>query len=371
MKEKNSKFKHRLQHLPVAYTGLALGVGGLGNCIMNICSLNSDWNFKWIPCISISIVIIFLTFMLLKNIMHPKVLKYELNEPLSVSLLPTFAMSLMLVAGFIGMWNKDKTSANQIVAAIFMCLAILIQLIITGWFIKSLIVNHIKNKEQHMYGTYFVPTVGLITACTVTSNITALPNEFFQAIWYFGFVTFVILLPVVTYSMLFKEKKVSDAQFPSIAVWFAPANLSAAGFIQTFMLDERAIYYNQTYLHIMSMIMIMIAFCVTLILYLYVWRIISLSIKNKQNGFSPILCSLSFPSAIGSTSLVFLAKYLHNVNKNQFTIDAEWLFSIAGLILCILSSIIILYLVVNMFWLLYKTIFTSHKDNHHHSVYQK
>ena len=323
--------------------------------------------------------------MIIKNITHPKVLHYELNEPLSVSLLPTFSMCLMLVAGFIGMWNnKDKTSANQIVAAVVMCLAILIQFIIIGFFVKSFIKNHIKSKHQHMYGSYFVPIVGLITSCTVSHNVIALPNEFFQAIWYFGYITFLITLPIVTYSMLFKEKKVSDAQFPTVAIWFAPANLTCAGFLRTFLLSPQT-YYPKAYLNIIFILTTMMGFVTTLILYLYVTRIFVLRKRSQTKNFAPILCSLSFPCAIGATSMVWAAKYLASqnplvINKiipiwkiegNDLISSSAWFFGVVGIIFAIVTTIIIGYLLFNMIKFGIKILFTKQKDDQHHEIYLK
>ena len=375
---------NRFSHLPVAFTGLALGIGGLGNCILQLGAING-YNSKWITIISVSIVCIFLIMMLIKNIAHPKVLKSELEDPLLVSLLPTFSMSLMIVAGFIGMWNKSsKTSPNQIAAAVVMCLAVAIQFVLIGFFIKSFIKNHIKSKNQHMYGTYFVPIVGLITACTVAGNVISLPNIFFQVIWFIGYGTFVLTLPVVTYSLLFKEQKVSAAQFPSIAVWFAPANLSCAGFLQVFMLyGKQTSLYPSAFLYTIFILTVLVGFCTSLLLYLFIFRIFMLRWKNHVKDFAPILCSLSFPCAIGSTSMVWTAKKLANMfyhgmdkwylapNDGTLQSTAVWFFGIVGIIFATLTTIVIGYLLFNMIRLAIVTLFTKRNDDKMHSAYKK
>lgn len=367
------KIKHRTQHLPIAYTGFALGVGGFGNCLLNIFQFNNIHNAKWIICITISILFLFLSLILTKFLLHPKVLKYELNDQLTVSLLPTFSMSLMLVAGFIAIWDKSSPqSPNQIIAAILMCLAILIQLIIIIFFIKSFIVNHIKNKENHMYGTYFVPVVGLITSCTVQGCFVSLPNEFFQAIWFLGWSFFIFSLPFITYSMLFKKEKVSENQFPTVAVWFAPANLTCAGFVQVFLLaDNKPSYYPSQFLIVFLLITVMMGFVTTLLLYLYMIRIFVIMFKNNNKKFSPILCSLSFPCAIGATSMIFTAKYFLQITReNLFFETTTWFFFVIACVFAIITFFILLFLLINLIKLTYKMLFTNYNDDKHHNVYK-
>lgn len=377
------KLKHRFQHLPVAYTGLALGIGGFGNCLLTIFSLNG-YDSKWITCITIALVSLFLLMIFLKNVMHPKVLKHELSDPLTVSLLPTFSMCLMIIAGFIGMWDKSsKFSPNQIAAAVVMCIALLIQLIMIGFFIKIVIKKHVKDKNK-MFGTYFVPTVGIITSCTVSNNIISLPNELFQAVWFLGYAFFVFSLPIVTYWMLFKNESGYDAQFPSVAVWFAPANLSCAGFIQTFLLASNSPYKNPStnpyplpLLYVLLFLTIIIGFVVSLLLYFYVYRIFRFRFKKKMKDFTPILCSMSFPCAIGATSMVLAAKFFafeffgswQLSGGTELQTSIVWFFAIAGFIFAILTFVVLLYLLINMIVLGIKFLFTKHNDDKKHQVY--
>lgn len=356
--------KDRFQHLPVAYTGLALGVGGLGNCL----ALLLGQNWKWISYITISFVIVILIAMLLKNIFHPKVLLWEIKEPMMVSLLPTFSMSLMLIAGFISGFDvNNKISANQIIGSILMIMALIIQFILIVFFGISLIKNHVKNKNNPMYGSYFVPTVGLITACTVAPKFTLLPNEIFQAIWFLGFGLYLISFPIVTWAILFKAK-CDIARFPSIAVWFAPTNLSPAGFINVFLKQELA-YYPKAFLNTIFLFTTICGFVFSIILYLYIIKIMT-SFK-----FNPIFCSITFPCAIGSTSMILTSKYYNKLygssNNNDFLLNCEWFFGIVGIIFTIISTILITYILIRMLIIGWKILFTNHKDNEKHIVYKQ
>lgn len=379
-----NKFIQRFQHLPVASTGLALGIGCFGNCVATIFSLN-NYDSKWITCISMSIVLFILFLMVIKNLNHPKVLRYELNDQLLVSFLPTFSMCLMLVAGFVGSWdNQNQYSVIQIVATIIMCIALIIQFIVLAFFIKSILNNHIRNKEK-MYGSYFIPTVGLITSCTVANNVILLPNELFQVIWYFGYICFLVTLPILTYSMLFKQEAKFDEYFPSTIVWFAPANLSCAGFIQTFLLSTKGPYksgvYQPTFLFSLFLLTSIIGFAVSILMYLYIYRIFRYRFKKKIKGFQPILFSMSFPSAIGSMSMILVSKFLalYFFGQTDIVFDTSmqleftivYFFAISSFIFLILTTIILSYLLFNMMKLIFKSLFTHQYDEKIHKVYEQ
>ena len=370
---KNLKIKHRTQHLPLAFTGLSLGLGGLGNCLALLCSQNG-YNATWISYITISIVILIILVMLARNIMHPKILNAELNEPLSVTLVPTFSMSLMLIGAFIASFSKIKTSGYQIVGSIVMILAILIQCILIVYFFRSIVKNHIKAKNNPAYGSYFVPTVGLITACTVATKFTLLPALFFQIIWFIGFTFYIISFPFVTYAILFKAKA-DVSKFPTIAIWFAPTNLTPAGFIVSFLFNNHDAYYSQQFLNSIFLLTTMCGFVFSIILYMYVFNIF---ISHK---FQPIFCSMTFPCAIGATSMINAAKYLHvnilkeNANNlinlsHDFANTCMWFFGIVGIIFSVFASSIIFYILGRMMYLGGKTLFTSLKDNEFHHVYK-
>ena len=98
------KFKDNFKSLPIAFTGLGLGIGGLGNCYKQIFALNNHSEIgNCVSCAFFPFLILFFILIMFKYFFHPKELNKDLHNPLSISLLPTFSMCLMLLAGFIGM----------------------------------------------------------------------------------------------------------------------------------------------------------------------------------------------------------------------------------------------------------------------------
>ena len=359
---KISEFKNNFKSLPIAFTGLALGIGGLGNCYRQLFSLNNQSQVgNWVSSAFFPFLILFVLMILFKYIFHFHELKKDLHNPLTISLMPTFSMCLMLLAGFIGMWDTNITSPCQISAATLMVLAIAIQFILLFYFGKSIFYNHIKNSEV-VYGSYFVPTVGLITSCTVSGNIPAIPNIFFQVIWYLGYFMFLVSLPVITYLLLFKIDKLNKEHYPTIAVWFSPANLSCAGFYQVFILaaNKQVDLYPQTFLNVIAILTTMLGFVTTVLLYFFIFRIFIHRFNHNLKGFSPILCSLSFPCAIGVTSMIFTAKAIGKINadlNSVFLNDMQSTFGVVSIIFCAITSVIILYLLINMLIFAWKSLF--------------
>ncbi|MBD5423307.1 MAG: hypothetical protein HDR43_02320 [Mycoplasma sp.] len=363
---KNS-YKNKFYSVPLACTGLGLGIGGLGNTYISLFSLNGIPDAKFISIFNYVFTIMFLLLILFKYVLHPRLLKNDINNALSVSLLPTFSMSLMLVAGFIGMWDRDIDKINpcQISAAIIMSIAILIQFILISFFVRSIIINNFKNKEN-IYGSYFVPTVGLLTSCTVSNNVLLLPNVFFQIIWYIGYAIFIFSLPIITYIILFKNKSIGVDKYPTIAIWFAPANLSCAGFLHTFLLasNRNTSFYPSLFLNSIAVITTMIGFATTILLYFFIFRVFIYRWKNNNKNFSPILCSLSFPCAIGVTSILFAARALKAIESQSslFISDLVWIFGVIAIVFCIITTLVLLYLLINMLIHLYRLFFLKNNQ---------
>lgn len=355
--------KHRIQHLPLALIGLALGIGGIGNCLATI------FEFKIISYITISIVIFILIIMIIKIINHPKILMFDFKDPMFISFLPTSSMCLMLISGFISSFDKGY-SFGEILGSILMCLSIIVQFLIIIIFIKKYIMNH-KWHNDVVYGSWFVPTVGIITSCTVASNFDILPNEFFQAIWYIGcFLYFISFLPI-TYSILFKTK-VSSERFPSVAVYFAPANLNLAGFIVVFCLNREVdSYYSWQFIISFLSIMVAFGFTMTLLLYIVILRI-------SFNKFNPIFSGTTFPMAISAAAISFLYKFIKNdyqfwgqIFQKESLYTFKIIIGVVALIFTIISTIWISYITGRMFYLSSKILITNQYDNKTHNIYLK
>lgn len=374
-----NNFKHRIQHIPVATTGLSLGIAGLASVLDTIFQPFYYSNNLWwssIPLIAISFFLLLL--MTTRNIRHPKVLKFDSKDTLFSSLLPTYSMTLMCIAGFIAGWQKGYIGVPvcQVIGAIIMCLAILIQLVFIALFLKNVLIKF-KWHSHPAYGSWLVPTVGIITSCTFAGrfNENILPIWFFQSIWFFGFITFVPLVIIVTYQLLFKTKS-SQERYPSIAVYFAPPNLVLAGFMQTFAIPSQNSSVvpelmafggsNSEFIFTLSILLIMIAFTYTIILWFFVARIF---ITHK---FSYIFASFTFPLAIGAASMLYASNYFKKLYDNiqqSYILSLSYIFRYVGYTFSSIAFILIMFISIMFFIKLSKEIFSNINDDKKHAAY--
>ncbi|GAA5414687.1 hypothetical protein [Ureaplasma ceti] len=378
------KLNHRFQHLPVALTGLALGLCGIASALDTIFKKFYHPNCWWISIGFIAVASFLLLLATIRNFSHKKVVLFEAKEPLLSSFLPTYAMTLMCIAGFIAGWEKGnyfgKVPPCQVIGAILMCLSVVIQIVCIVAFVKNVLLKHNWDKDS-MYGSWLVPTVGPATAATFTGrfNENILPVWFFQIIWFFAFANYVVLFVVVTYSLLFK-KKADIHKFPSIAVYFAPANLVLAGFLQTFAIPSVEPYYihtpevqafighNWDFINIAIIFMACMAFTYNILLWFFIVKIFN------STKFAYIFASVTFPLAIGASAMLYiygyLGLYMHVTHDHSHIITMlEQFFRYIGYIFTVVATCIILYVATRFIINIMKSLVTNMNDDKHHCVY--
>lgn len=274
-------FVSKLKNLPVAVSGLALGTAGLGNVLAS--EVHSSLRY-----ICAMIALLILLMVAIKKLSHPKVLWNEISHPVAGSFIPAFDMALMVIASII-------VKHNQIIGKGMWYLAILFHL----FFAISFIYHRYKDFDlNHMLPSWFVPPVGIIVAC-VTGE--AMQAEFItHTIFYFGFICYILLLPVMLYRLIFGDR-IQDAQLPSFAIMGAPASLCLAGYLTAFSEPSEIIVGVLLSLSLMMTSLVIISM---------------IRINHYRIRFMPIYASFTFPLAIGSTALI---KYSHFIGLNTLT----------------------------------------------------
>lgn len=361
------RLKENYKNLPNALTGLALGICGFSTVLNNfIYTFDAAWTF-WLSISLMSIAIILLILAIIRNSLNPKLLAIEIKDPLLSSFLSTASMTLMCIAGFIAYWNVNQAiSAAQIIGAIIMIFAIILQLLIFFYFVKNVLIKY-KLKAETVYGSWFLPSVGLAIASLFANdfNNDILPSLFFQIIWYFAFTTYILFFFIVTYKLIFIRQKI-DEKFPSIAIYFAPAGLITSSFIETFsipytkMINEKfsninhltfnsGLYYltdySFGYINAMSFILVAISFTYSIIL----WTIFIIKILRQK--FSYIFASLTFPTAINAYAMlayaIFLNDYIIKINDRSMLVNnIKESVLIIGYIFSIISCLLITYIAI-------------------------
>lgn len=266
-------FKDIFKSLPVALTGLALGISGLSGVLAVILSPVALYIGNFISLMLLLPIII-------KNILHFEVFKEELKHPTLGSFIPTLDMALMnfsvVLYGFSAPLGKG-----------LWLLCILLHFI----FAVSFIYHRFNSWNiHHMVPSWFVPPIGIVVAC-VDSGLMGMPT-LAHILFYIGFAFYIVMLPMMLYRIIFVER-IDDARLPTFAIMAAPPNLCLAGYLVAFANPNPAII---NFLFPLGLFM-------TALIYIAMFKIFRLS-------FTPVYASFTFPLAISSTAMLKYSNYI-------------------------------------------------------------
>lgn len=204
--------KDTIKKVPVPLCGVMLGLVALGNLLQSYSE-----GIRYVCGVFAAFLLV---LVLLKLIMFPQMIKEDMKNPIMASVAGTFPMALMLlstyVKPFIGKW-----------AYYIWIFAIVLHVILIVYFTVKFIA---KLQIPKVFASYFIVYVGIVVA-----SVTAPAYEKISigtAAFWFGFVTLVLLLILVTYRYV-KFKEVPDPAKPLICIYAAPTSLCIAGYIQS------------------------------------------------------------------------------------------------------------------------------------------
>lgn len=276
-------FKEIFKSLPVALTGLALGVSGISGALAVIINpiILYIGNF-----ISLSLLLP----IIIKNVLHFEVFKEELKHPTLGSFIPTLDMALMnfsvILYGFSAPLGKG-----------LWILCIVLHFI----FATSFIYHRFNSWDiKHMVPSWFVPPIGIVVAC-VDSSLMNMPT-LSHILFYIGFVFYIVMLPLMLYRIIFVER-IDDNRLPTFAIMAAPPNLCLAGYLVAFTTPNPTII---NFLFPLGLFM-------TALIYIAMFKIFRLN-------FTPVYASFTFPLAISSTAMLKYSNYIKNfdLGKGEF-----------------------------------------------------
>ncbi|NRD74327.1 TDT family transporter [Shewanella sp. VB17] len=286
MKYSLKKISHHASRLPSPMAGLALAIASLG------------WAWEsMLPdidgcgqLIGAAIAAVMLISLVIKFILHPNILKQELSHPVVGSVIPTFAMGLMIVSNTLGQYFPNQ-------GLLLWLAAIAIHIVFLTMFVYF---RAIDFKLEHMVPSWFVPPIGIIVAAV------SFPGDQYQwlanATLNFGMACYLIMLPIMLYRLIFCAP-IQDAAKPTIAIMAAPASLSLAGYLTV---------SAQPSLVIVGLLL-SIAVLMTSVIYLAFLHLLRLP-------FSPGYAAFTFPMVIGATALFKTAHWLsQSYGQSQFT----------------------------------------------------
>lgn len=205
--------KNVINKISIPIASLMLALAAAGNLLSS-----HDIRFQIILGI-ISFVILIL--LIIKVILDPKSIKEDLHNPAVAGVASTFPMGIMVLSIYINSFLPNVAYAVWI-AGILMQFAIII------YFTKKFIFNFdIKNA----FPCYFIVYVGIAVGSIVAPVFNA--TEVGKMLFWFGFIAYLILLPVISYRV-FVIGSIPEPAVPTLTIYAAPASLCLAGYLNSF-----------------------------------------------------------------------------------------------------------------------------------------
>ncbi len=261
-----------LKKCPVPITGLILGLAATGNLVQSYGEI-----FRSIFGIISAILYILMIYKLFK---FESEVKENLQNPVIASIFPTFSMATMLLATYIKPFS-------QTFALIFWSIGVILHIVLIIWFSNKFLLNF---KIKQVFPSWFVVYVGIAVA-----SVTAPAFKMFfvgQLSFYFGLITYIILLPIVIYRVL-KIKEMPESTLPTLIIFAAPASLLLAGYMNSFEIKNISLSW----------------FLITLSVFMYLVALIMLPRLLKLK-FYPSYSAFTFPLIISGIAMKLANTYL-------------------------------------------------------------
>lgn len=204
--------KNTIKKVPLPLCGVMLGTAALGNLlqsygegIRSVCGVFAGF---------------LLVLILLKLFMFPEMIKEDMKNPIMASVAGTFSMAIMILSTYVKPFIGNGAFVIWIVGIVLHVALIL-------YFTKMFILNLQMPK---VFASYYIVYVGIAVAA-ITAPAYSQTGIGSAAFW-FGFVTLILLLVLVTYRYV-KFKAIPDPAKPLICIYAAPMSLCLAGYVQS------------------------------------------------------------------------------------------------------------------------------------------
>ncbi|MFL0268982.1 TDT family transporter [Candidatus Clostridium radicumherbarum] len=294
--------KNVIKKVPIPLAGLILAFATVGNLVQSYGAVYRN--------IFGSIAALLLLLLLIKLVTYPKDIIEHLQNPIVASVSPTFAMGLMILSTYLKPYFPKAAFGMWV-------MGLILNIILIIYFTKKFIFNF---NIQRLFPSYFIVYVGIVAASVTAPAYNQ--NSIGQAVFWFGFVLYLLLLPIVIYRV-FVVKSIPEPAMPTIAIMAAPASLCLTGYLACFQAKDFSIV---VFLGILSFIMF-------LGVLLYLPKLLKLK-------FYPSFSSFTFPLAISAVAMKQTNAYLLKLHKTLYLLNYIVKFQE------ILTIVIILYVLI-------------------------
>jgi len=293
-----------LKQIPVPIAGLMLGLAGLGNLIQGY---GSQYRYlAGILAVLIGVLLIASFFANKEGFLA------QFENSIVASVFPTFSMAIIILATYLVPFSYQ-------VALSCWYIGIILHILLAGLFTRKFIFNF--NIKQ-VFPSYFIVYVGIVVA-SVTAPVF---NQLLlgKIIFWFGFVSYLVLLPIVIYRVLV-IKGIKKPALPTISIFTAPAGLCLAGYMSVF---------NNKNIMMLGFLSILTLVMVTIVTF-YLSKMIS---KN----FYPSFSAFTFPFVITAIGLKMASVFLQKNFQNL-------LLYYPALIVEVLATVLVIFVLIKYF----------------------
>jgi len=264
------------------------------------------------------ISLLILILLLMKIAWNTKVVMEDLQNPAIAGIASTFPMGITLLSTYL--------HPHMPLIAYGICgIGILTHCILIIYYTKRFILNFTMQK---VFPSYFVVYVGIAIFSVIAPifNIAWLGQIFF----WFGFITYLILLPIISYRVL-AIKSIPESLLPTLTIFAAPASLCLTGYLNSFQEKNMVIVWFLTFLSITMLLGVLI----------YMPRMIKLK-------FFPSYSAFTFPFVISAIALktidAFLVKLHQEVPLFRYLVHIEEILATVFVIYVLVRYISFLFL---------------------------
>ncbi len=297
-----------IKRIPLPIAGVMLALAATGNLIQSY-SPELRLVFGAISAI-IGILLI------VKFIMYPKQLAEDLKSPVVASVAPTFSMAIILLSAYI------KPYAAAVGLALWFIGLVLHFALLALYTIRFVVKFDIKK----IFPSTFIVFVGFVVASVTAAafNMTTLG----QALFWIGFILYLILLVVITYRVI-KVKEIPEPAQPLIIIFAAPASLCLAGYLSSFESKSMIIVY---FLAILS-----------IVFYIFALTQLPRLLKLK---FYPSYSAFTFPMVISAIAMkmtdAFLTKSGNGIRFLKYIVIVQTVIAVAMVLYVLIRYIMMI-----------------------------
>ncbi|RKD33444.1 TDT family transporter [Thermohalobacter berrensis] len=266
-----------IKKTPIPIAGLMLALAATGNLVASYGN-NYKNIFGYISFVIFILLILKLSF-------DTKTVIKSLENPVVASVSPTFSMGIMILSTYI------KTSIPSI-AYLAWVLGLVIHSILIIYFTKKFI---LKFDIKKVFPSYFVVYVGIVVGSVTAPAYNAI--NLGKPIFWFGFISYLILLPIVIYRV-FLIKSIKEPALPTITIFAAPASLCLAGYMSSFQ-EKNMIIVNL--LTLLSLVMLF-----SVLIYMP---------KMLKTKFYPSYSAFTFPCVISAIAIKKTNAFFISINN--------------------------------------------------------